>query len=223
MVGFDDAAGGGQGGQSLVEAGGADTAEPTQFGERKRAGGIGECCCDALVDGAGRRCLRCMPFDHLKRQRIGALREFKRDGRHGGSRAVLSRESEIITITAQIEIGIAPGVELGGAAQGLAGPNAAGTLLGVVDDDHGDAVSSLQLAQIGEQRRDLAAGILIDAMQTHEGIENEQARLQFGDGVVERPAVGFEIEPHGRSGDHLYVEIGERDACGGADAVWPKK
>src|ERR1700680_3318788 len=65
--------------------------------------------------------------------------------------------------------GASPAVDPGGAAQGLAGPDAAGALLGVVDDDHGDAVSSLQLAQIGEQRRDLAAGILIDQMQTDEG------------------------------------------------------
>jgi hypothetical protein len=104
LLGFDDAARRGQGGQSLIEAGGADTAEPTQFRERQRAGGSGERCCDALVDGAGRRCLRCMPFDHLKRQRIGALREFERDGGYGGSCAMLSRESEIITIAAQVEI-----------------------------------------------------------------------------------------------------------------------
>src|ERR1700674_2550135 len=68
-------------------------------------------------------------------------------------------------------------MELGGAAQGLAGADAAGALLGVVDDDHGDAVAALQFAQKGEQWRHLAAGVLINAMQAHEGIEDEQARL----------------------------------------------
>ena len=58
-------------------------------------------------------------------------------------------------------------------------------------------------------------------MQAHEGIEDEQARLQFGDGVIEAPAVGLEIEPHGGCGDDLDVEIGEREAGGGADAVEP--
>ena len=76
-------------------------------------------------------------------------------------------------------------MELGGAAQGLAGADVASALLGVVDDDHGDGVAALQLSQIGEQRRHLTAGVLIDAMQTHEGIEHQQARLQVGDGVVE--------------------------------------
>ena len=58
-------------------------------------------------------------------------------------------------------------------------------------------------------------------MQAHEGIEDEQARLQFGDGVVEAPAVGLEIEPHSGCGDDLDVEIGEAEAGGGADAVEP--
>ena len=86
---------------------------------------------------------------------------------------------------AEVEVGIAPGMEFGGASQGLAGADVAGALLGVVDDDDGDAVAALQLAQIGEQRRHLAAGVLIDAMQAHEGIEDEQARLQLGDGRIE--------------------------------------
>ena len=45
-----------------------------------------------------------------------------------GADAVLDREGEIIAIAAQIEIGITPGVELGGTAQGLSGAHAAGAL-----------------------------------------------------------------------------------------------
>ena len=82
-------------------------------------------------------------------------------------------------------------------------------------------MAALQFAQIGEQRRDFAAGVLIDAMQAHEGIEDEQARLQLGDGLIKASAVGLEIEPHGGCGDDLDVEIGEREAGGGADAVEP--
>jgi hypothetical protein len=41
-------------------------------------------------------------------------------------------------------------MELGGAAQGLAGAHVRGGLLGVVDDDDGDGMPALQLAQIGE-------------------------------------------------------------------------
>src|SRR5215475_1350449 len=58
-------------------------------------------------------------------------------------------------------------------------------------------------------------------MQTHEGIEHQQARLHLGDRLVEASAVGFEIEPHDGSGDDLDVEIAKREACGSADAVEP--
>src|ERR1700730_5953850 len=221
VIGFDEAASGGHGCQPLIEAGGADAASPTKFGELKRTGGLGECGGDALIDGALRRCLRLALFDDLERQRIGALGEIDGNAGHGGSGAVLDREGEIIAIAAQIEIGIPPGVELGGAAQGLSGAHAAGALFGMMDDDHGDAVATLQLAQIGEQRRHLAAGVLIDAMQPYERIEDKEARLQFGDGLIEAPAVGLEIEPHGGGGDDLDIEIGDAEARGDTDAIEP--
>ena len=82
----------------------------------------------------------------------------------------------------------------------------------------GDGVTTLQFAQEGEQRGDVAADILIDAMQAHERIEDEQPRLQPGDGLLEPCAVGFEIEAQAGRGDHLDVEFGETDAGGGADA-----
>ena len=70
----------------------------------------------------------------------------------------------------------------------------------------GDGVAALQFAQEGEQRGDVAADILIDAMQAHERIEDEQPRLQPGDGLVETRAVGLEIEAQAGRGDHLDVE-----------------
>src|SRR6516162_969866 len=120
---------------------------------------------------------------------------------------------------AQIEVGIAPGVELGRATQGLSGAGIAGAFSGMMDDEHGDAIATLQLAQIGEQRSDLAAGVLVDAVQADEGIEDEQAWLQSGHGVGEAVAIVIEIEAEGGRGDDLDVEIGERDAGGLADAI----
>ncbi len=58
-------------------------------------------------------------------------------------------------------------------------------------------------------------------MQPYEGIEDKEARLQFGDGVIEAPAVGLKIEPHGGGSDDLDVEIGDAEARGGTDAVEP--
>jgi hypothetical protein len=40
----------------------------------------------------------------------------------------------------------------------------------MVDDSNGDGVTTLQFTQEGKQWRDVAADILIDAMQPHERI-----------------------------------------------------
>ncbi|MEA2738180.1 MAG: hypothetical protein QOH05_1487 [Acetobacteraceae bacterium] len=88
----------------------------------------------------------------------------------------------------------------------------------MVDDGNGDGVAPLQFAQEGEQRGDIATDILIDAMQTHERIEDQQPRFQLGDGRIETGAIGLEVEAQAGGGDHLHVEIGETDAGRGADA-----
>ena len=43
------------------------------------------------------------------------------DGGHGWRGTMLDRQREIIAVAAQVEVGIAPGVELRGAAQRLSG------------------------------------------------------------------------------------------------------
>ena len=90
-----------------------------------------------------------------------------------------------------------------------------------MDDADGQAVAALQLAQEGEQRRHLAAEVLVDAMQADEGIEDEETRLQPSDCLIEAGTVGLEIETQCRRGDHLDVEIGDRQTGGSADAVEP--
>lgn len=132
---------------------------------------------------------------------------------------MLDGESEIIAVTAEIEVAVAPGMELGRAAQSLAVAEAAGALLGVVDDNDGELMLALEVAQKGEQGSDLGGRVFIAAMQADEGVEDEQARPESGDGVFEAEAVGGQIEAHGGGGDDLEVEVAERDASGGADAV----
>ena len=58
MVGIDDAAGVGEGGEALVRGGGADAAAVAQLGEWHGAGDVGKCCGDALVERALARCGR---------------------------------------------------------------------------------------------------------------------------------------------------------------------
>lgn len=86
---------------------------------------------------------------------------------------MLDGESEIIAVTAEKEVAVAPGVELRRAAQSLAVAEASGALLGVVDDDDGEMMLTLEMAQKGEQGSDLGGRVFIAAMQSDEGIEDE--------------------------------------------------
>jgi hypothetical protein len=92
----------------------------------------------------------------------------------------------VVTVASEIEVGITPGVELRRSAQRLTGTDCAGALFGMMDEHHGDGVAALQFAQEGKQWGDVATDILINAMQAHERIEDEQARLQPGDSAPAR-------------------------------------
>jgi hypothetical protein len=182
---------------------------------------VGEGCGDALIEGSwfDTALGLAIGLDRLEGKGVGALDQFKRNARHGSSGAMFDGQDDaIVTVAAEIEVRIAPGMELRRSAQGLPGADGGGSFFGMVDKHDGDGVASLQFAQEGEQRRDIATDILIDAMQAHERIKDEKARLHPGDGLIETCAIGLEIETQAGRGDHLDVEFGETDAGGGTDA-----
>jgi len=195
--GFDDDAGGGHGGEALVKRCGADAARRAQLGEWPWFLAIGERRGDALIHG--RRLDATLGLGiglaGLQGEGVVLLGELERDAGHGGGGAMLGGQDDaVVAIAAEIEVGIAPGVELRRSAQGLAGASGSGALSGVVDECHGCGVLTLEVAQKGEQGCDIAADILVDAMQAHERIEDQELRLEGGDGFVETGAVGLEIQ-----------------------------
>jgi hypothetical protein len=88
-----------------------------------------------------------------------------------------------------------------------------------VDEDHGGVETALQLAKEGEQGGDLPAGVLVHTVQPDEGVEDEQARMQGGDGVDEADPVILQVEPQGGGGDDVDVEGREVDAGVETDPV----
>jgi hypothetical protein len=100
-----------------------------QLREWDGAAGPGESPGDALVYGGGRRLGRRAALDHLQGERIAALSELEGDRGPGGRRAKLDGEREVVGVTAEVEVRVAPGVEFGGAAQGLPGADAAAAFL----------------------------------------------------------------------------------------------
>ncbi len=219
---FDDEAGSGHGREALIEGGGAEAAGCPQFGERPGLRAVGEGCGDALIDGSwfDTALGLAVGLSRFEGKSVIALGQFKRDAGNGGGGTMFDGQDDaIVTVPSEIEVGVTPGVELRGSAQGLPRADGAGALFGVVDKHDGDGVTPLQFAQEGEQRSHIAADILVDAMQTHERIEDQQPRFQPGDGLLQPNPVGLEIEAQTGGGDHLHVEISETDAASGADAV----
>jgi hypothetical protein len=99
--------------------------------------------------------------------------------------AILDGEVEALTLSAQIEVGVAPGVQFRGSAQRLAAALVVGTLAGVVHEGNRGKVAALQGAQEAEQWGDLAGNVLIDGTQVHEGNKDEELGPQVGNGGAE--------------------------------------
>jgi hypothetical protein len=72
----------------------------------------------------------------LQRQRFPALCQFEVDRRDGGSGSMLDRQGKLVAEAAEIEVGVSPSVELGGAAQCLTGADSAAALFCVVHEEH---------------------------------------------------------------------------------------
>src|SRR5690349_6721721 len=102
-------------------------------------------------------------FYDLQGQRLAGVRKLDPHGLLGRGGAMLDGERELVALPPQVEIAVAPSVELRGTAQRLPATRPGGAFLRVMDDDDGKRITALQLSQIGEQGSDLAAGVLIDA------------------------------------------------------------
>ena len=205
----------GKGGEGFAEALGAHARSLPQFLAVEGDGRGGEGLLDSLAGGGLR--LAGVEFfvgaiDHVKggRGTLGSELEDKIVG--GGSGAVLDAEVQGVPLAAQVKVRVSPCVELGGAPQSLPGAEMGRALARVVDQEDSRAEAALKPAQEAEKRRHLGGGVLIDAVQAHEGIEDEEPRVERRYGVAESEAVIDEVESQAWDADHVDVEAIERDA-----------
>ena len=59
---------------------------------------------------------------------------------------MLDGQSELVALTAQVEVGVAPAVEFAGTAQSLARAAGVGVFAGVVDQEDGEVELALEFA-----------------------------------------------------------------------------
>ena len=85
-------------------------------------------------------------------------------------------------------------------------------------EHHGGFEPSLDVVQEGEDGCDFGDGVLVDAVQAHQWVEDEQARCETLDGVVQALAVGVMVQAQCGDVDEGDVEMMERCGGGAGDA-----
>jgi hypothetical protein len=101
-------------------------------------------------------------------------------------------------------------VDVAGAAQRLAVLAARGDLLAEVVHQHqSELIATLDLAEVAEQRGDLAGVVLVAAVQPDEGVEDQEPWAMRFDGLAQPREVALLVEPQRRRVDEPELEVGE--------------
>src|SRR5262244_501897 len=94
-----------------------------------------------------------------------------------------------------------------------------GTLTHMMHEGNGGGVIALQAAQIGEQGGDFRGDVLVDGMQTHQRVKQDEVRPEKSHGRLQGLLVLLAIEPQRRHGDDMDIEALEFDARGMGNAL----
>lgn len=204
----------------MAEGGGSDPASLPQFLDGQRRGGFSEDVLHALLWRLLRQRRNMIrTIDDLEGDTV--FKDGQAQGEVGdrGRSTMLDGEGGCIPLAPEVEVGVALGVKLRGAAQRLAGATMRRPLSCMVDHQDGEVVLTLQLAQEGQQRRDLVGHVFVNAVQTHEGVEDQQLGPMVSDRLGQGLAFCVEVEPQTRRGDHLDVDVGQLEVRGAAQRI----
>ena len=151
---------------------------------------------------------------------LAVVGEFDLDVVEAGCGAMFGGHEDLPVAALEVEVAVSPGMQLGASAQGLPGAGGA-ALAGVVDQQDRGLEASLDVAQEAEDGGDLRDGILVDAVEADEGVEDEEAGPDALHGLDQALAVGAMIEAQGGHVDDGDVEGLEAGAGGAGDALQP--
>lgn len=94
-----------------------------------------------------------------------------------------------------------------------------GALARMMHEGNGRGVIALQAAQIGEQGGDFRGDVLVDGVQTHQRVKQDEVRPEKSHGRLQGLLVLLAIEPQRRHGDDMDIQALEFDACGMGNAL----
>ena len=185
---------------------------------RERFFGFGEDVDDTLLSGLLLRhgFVGNLPAQAQSRP-LTVVGKFDLDVVEAGSGAMLDGQGDVPLSSAQVQVAVAPCMELGRPAKRLAGARG-GAFARVMDEHHGGVEASLEISQERQDGGDVGDGVLVDAVQTHQGVEDEQAGPDTLDGVEQALSVVVQVEAQDRDVDDGDVEVSEGRGGGAGDA-----
>ena len=107
---------------------------------------------------------------------------------------MLTAQEEMMSSFLEVEIGIAPGVEVGTAAKGL--PCVIGGIFSsVVDESEGEVKAPRELAKSGEYGRDLSGVVLVDTLEPDIWVKDQEQGLVALKGFAESRELIGTVDP----------------------------
>ena len=114
--------------------------------------------------GAGRLWWRPV-FEHAKSKLVVRSLKSQRQVVLLGRGAVLDGEREMIGLSLDVEVGIAPSMKLGAAAQCLPSAEVVGSFSSVVDDNNGEMKQTLELTEVSQNGGDIGRSVFVDTVE----------------------------------------------------------
>ena len=131
---------------------------------------------------------------------------------------MLDGHQDLPVAASEVEVAVAPGVELGRSPERLPRPGGS-ALAGMVDQHHGAFEAALEVAQEAEDGGDLGDRVLVDAVQTDQWVEDQETWFDTLHGFHQALAVVAMVEAQDRDVDDGDVEGLEAGAGGTGDAL----
>ena len=131
----------------------------------------------------------------------------------GRGGAVFDGEEDFLGAAPQIEVRVAPGVEIGAAAESLTG-GVAGGLASVVYEEEGEGEGAGEVAQGGQDGGHFGGVIFVGGLKADVGLEDEQARPAQGEGGAQAVDVLGAIDAERRLEDETEFQGVEGSVAG---------
>ena len=131
-------------------------------------------------------------------------------------------QDKVILFFAQIQVGVAPGVQVGAAAQCLSGALCVGGFAGVMDQSHCGMKAPLQDSQRMQDGGDFRGDVFIDTVHSGQRVQDQQSRLDALHGLEQQLLMMIKVQAQLLGIEDVDVEaleVGGARLCNAVESV----